>query len=140
MSAQGTHAATLEIMDGATSSTDAVVVVDGAGLLLDGQLVREGSAVPAAIGGRNAETWVNFEEFGINESGRLFIFGDTNTTTGDDFMLADGVMRLRDGDTVDGAVFEGDIEEAFVNEASDHAIIWDTVNNTIDIPNEGMTL
>jgi len=133
LSAQGNHAVTFEVLDAVPTTTDGVVVVDGAGLLLDGQLVREGSPVPAAVGGRNAENWVNFEEFGITESNRLFIFGDTSATTAtDDFMLADGVMRLRDGDTVDGQVFEGDIEEAFVNETADHAIIWDTAVNTIE--------
>jgi hypothetical protein len=50
-SALGAHYIAEVQIDSVPTTQDAAMVVDGAGLLLDGSLVQEGTAIPAAIGG-----------------------------------------------------------------------------------------
>ncbi len=132
-SAMGTHKLSLDALTtggGVTTVNDVVVVYNGAGLLLDGQLVREGSPVPAAIGGRNSENWANFAEFGATESGAIYLFGDTSAAvTTDHFCFAAGQMRHRDGDTLDGVLLDGTIPGASVNESGDYAMNWSSANS-----------
>ena len=133
-SASGTHRISSETLQGVATTTDVVVVLDGQGLVLDGTLVRENNIVPPAIGGRNGENWINFAEYGINEAGNVYLFGDTDAaTTADQFMYAAGQMRHRDGDTLDGVVLDGTIPGASVNETGDYAMVWGSANNATSL-------
>ncbi len=110
-----------------TSSTeDGAIVLDGSGLMIGGGLVREAQPLPASAGGLAGENWDNFDFVGVTESGRYFITGDSDADTAlDEFILVDGMIMVREGDTLDGFVLEGSIEGAFMNEAGDMAFVWD---------------
>ncbi len=132
-SPSGTHYLSVELIDGATLDTDAAVVMDGSGLSLGGALVREGSSVPAAIGGRSGEHWATFDALGVTDTGGYLIVGGTDAPSAmDDFVLVNGRMRYRDGDTIDGETVYGDIEDGVMNGSGDFAVLWDTQSNTIE--------
>ncbi len=108
-----------------SSAPTAALVIDGAGLLLDGVLARAGEAVPASIGGLPGETWTTFDYCGISESGAYFFTADTNAaTTQDEVFVYNGVIIYREGDTLDGFALTGSIEAAYMNEDGDLAFIW----------------
>ncbi|MCI0674949.1 MAG: hypothetical protein L0Y42_04135 [Phycisphaerales bacterium] len=129
MSALGTHwIAPLTMSVPATSANDATILFDGVGLELDGALVREGSPVPALVGGLAGENWANFDLIGITENGDYLITGDTSAaTTQDEFVLVNGQIVLREGQVLDGETLIGDIEGGYMNEDGDIAVTWDIV-------------
>lgn len=110
-----------------TTSSDNAVAINGAGLMLGGSLVQEGVLVPVAVGGDGTENWDNLDFHGINEAGDYFFTGDTDAaiTTTDEIVVYNGTIRFREGDTVDGAVLTGGIENACMNESGDLALVWD---------------
>ncbi len=128
-SANGTHNITPLDLD--TSATDdGCMAIDGAGLVLGGTLVREAEAIPVSVGG-NGEAWDNFDFCGINEAGDYFFTGDTDAAaTNDEFIVRNGMIVVREGDTVDGEILTGAIEGAFLNEQNQLAYIWDVVQGT----------
>jgi hypothetical protein len=131
ISSLGTHHIAKAAIASGSTANDAAVIMDGAGLLLDGVLVREGNVIPAPVGGDGVETWVNFDQFGITESGRYYISGDSNAaTTNDAFLLVDGVIRYREGGLVDGETLVGNHIASDWNESGDLAVIWSTVGAT----------
>ena len=126
ISADGTNSIAEVQLDGGTSSDNNALVLSGSGLLVDGTLVREGSAVPAAAGGLVGENWDNFDQLGVNEAGSYFFTGDTDGATAtDEIVVVDGSIVLREGDTVDGETLSGAIEGANRNEDGDLAVVWD---------------
>ncbi|MCC6322423.1 MAG: hypothetical protein IT438_13420 [Phycisphaerales bacterium] len=130
-SADATHSISQDLLDGATSSTDNVMILDGAGMLVDGALVREGSPVPVAAGGRNGENWGNFQEHFINNAGTYYLLGDTSdpVTTQDHYIFANGQMRIREGEIIDGVLLNGAIDEAHMNGSADLAVTWATTGS-----------
>lgn len=111
-----------------STNTDNSIVIDGAVALSDGMPVSEGTMIPAASGGLNGEAWDNFDFAGITESGTWMITGDTGGDIAtDEFVAIDGVIVVREGDTVDGAVITGAMEGAYLNEDGDYAYVWDVV-------------
>ena len=74
----------------ASTTIDGVLVSNGAAVMLGGALVREGSPIPAIVGGLLDENWDNFDFMGITEDGLMFFTGE---------------MVLKEGDEVD---FDGD--------------------------------
>ena len=130
-SALGTHFIIDVLMDSGSTSTDSVMVVSGQGLILGGSLVQEGSPVPVSAGGLPGENWAIFDYMGINESGDYFFTGDTSGPTAtDEFILKNGVIVYREGDTVDGHVLTGTMEAAFMNENGQIVYLWDVVDGT----------
>jgi len=124
-SALGTNYIAEVQMDTVTAS-DAAMVLNGAGLLLDGALVREGSPVPPAIGGINGENWANFDFCGVTEDGQYLFTGDTSgPTNADEFVLINGQIVYREGQVLDGETVTTDIEGAYMNDDGDVAFIWD---------------
>lgn len=116
---------------GVSTSEDGTLILDGAGLLIDGSLVREGSPVPAAAGGLPGENWDNFDFVGVTDLGAWFFTGDTDGDTGsDEFVCVDGVIVHREGDVLDGFELSGSIEGAYMNADGDLAFIWD-VNDPV---------
>lgn len=119
----------------ASSSIDTVLIVDGAAVMIDGQIVREGSPVAAVAGGLSGENWANFDYLGINESGNWFATGDTSADTSmDEFVMKDGAIVLREGDMIDGYTISGAIEGGYMNADGDWAVIWDvdTISGNVE--------
>ena len=109
-----------------TSSTDEAMVIDRAGLYLDGMIVQEDQPVPAAIGGLTGENWDIFDYMGISEMGDYIFTGDsTAATTEDEFVVVNGMIVAREGSPLDGLDINGAIENAAINENGDWAVIWD---------------
>lgn len=129
-SAAGTNYVIAPVMGGATTATDAAVVVNGGLLAAGGGFVREGSPVPAVVGGLAGENWANFDALAINESGDAFFTGDTSAaTTTDEIVFSKGSIAMREGALVptplgNGTV-SGDIEWGDSNENNDWAATWD---------------
>jgi len=120
-------------MAGLTTSTDNAMIVTGAGLMLGGSLVQEGTAIPVAVGGNGAENWDNFDFAGITEDGQYFFTGDTDgDTTTDEFILKNGMIVYREGDEVDGQTLSGSIEGAYMNEDGDVSYIWDVQGGVLE--------
>lgn len=125
VSSLGSHFISPVALDTSTTE-DGAIVLDGNGLMIGGGLVREADPLPAAAGGLPGENWDNFDFVGVTESGRYFITGDSDGDVAtDEFILVDGAIIVREGDTLDGFVLEGSIEGAFMNEAGDLAFVWD---------------
>lgn len=55
-----------------SAATDNVLVIGGDPVSAGGGLMREGSSVPAALGGLPGELWTGFNLLGINEAGDFF--------------------------------------------------------------------
>lgn len=124
-SAYGTNWMAEADMD-TSSTSDNAVVLNGEGLFLGGALVREGSPLPASVGGLPDENWDNFDFHQINEAGTWMITGDSDTATSmDEFVVMDGQIILREGDLVGGYPVAGNIECADLNEAGDYALTWE---------------
>jgi hypothetical protein len=125
-SAEASHYILPVLVDSGSTLDDGVMTYDGAGLLLDGQLVRESSPVPAAVGGLPGEEWDNFDFMGATEDGKYLFTGDTDADTSqDEFVAVNGQIQFREGDVADGFVLSGSIEGAYMNEQGDVAFIWD---------------
>ena len=131
-SANGTHNITPLDLD-AASTEDGCMAMDGVGLVLGGTLVRETETIPVSVGG-SGEAWDNFDFCGITESGDYFFTGDTDAATAnDEFIVRNGVIVVREGDTVDGEILTGAIEGAYLNEQNELAYVWDIVDGTGDV-------
>ncbi|GJM24877.1 MAG: hypothetical protein DHS20C16_12920 [Phycisphaerae bacterium] len=111
---------------GLPSGADHAMIMDGAGLFLDGQLVQEGSVVPVAIGGDGTETWATgFDFSGISDMGEYLFTGDTSGPTAtDEYLVLNGVIHLREGDALGADTISGAIEAADMNNNGDWAVVW----------------
>jgi hypothetical protein len=130
MSALGTHSI-VPINTSEATTIDNYMVVDGAVLTVGGptDLVQEGKPIPASAGGNAGELWSFFDFCGITESGEWFFTGDSAPSTIDDeIVVKNGQILYREGQTLDGEVLAGSIEDAHMNEWGHIAYIWDVVN------------
>jgi len=110
---------------GVPSTQDTAMVINKAGLFLDGQLVQEGMPVPPAIGGIGGENWSSFDFFGISDMGEYLFTGDTSGDIAtDEFMVLNGQIHLREGDPIGAATLSGSIEAADMNNNGDWALVW----------------
>ena len=136
--------ATLETSGtGLPSTADHAIIMSGAGLFLDGQLVQEGSVVPVAIGGDGTETWqTGFDFYGISDMGEYLFTGDTDGATAtDEYMVLNGVIHLREGDSLGADTITGLIEAADMNNNGDWALVWQvSVGGTCLIYNDQVLL
>ena len=122
----GTHYLIEVAVDGFATTEDNALVMDGAGLMVGGALVREGTPVPPAAGGIGGENWDNFDEVDVTESGHVMFVGDTDgDTLTDEILVLDGAIAYREGDTVDGLVLTGSIQGAALNEAGQVVFVWE---------------
>lgn len=109
------------------STNDLVITVNGTAISPGGNVMREGTLMPASVGGNGTENWDNFDFVAINEAGDYFVTGDTDNadTSMDEFVFANGSAVLREGDMVGGFTLDGSIEGGDMNEQGDWAVIWD---------------
>lgn len=127
-SALATHSIVPVLMD-TTSTTDGTITVDGSGLMVGGELVREGRTVPAAAGGLPGELWGTFDYTGIAETGDWFFTANTSAALAtDEIVVKNGAIIHREGDVLDGRTLTGDIEGAYMNEDGDVALTWDVTD------------
>ncbi len=132
LSALGTHYIG-EVSTVSPASNDAHMVIDGAVIQVDGQNVTEGMSVPTIAGGLPGEVWQNFDYTGVTEDGRYMFTGDTDAASNvNEFVLVDGAILHREGDTIDGFVVTGSIERAYFNEDGDYAMVWQVVADAGD--------
>ncbi|MGE0480873.1 MAG: hypothetical protein AB7Q17_10430 [Phycisphaerae bacterium] len=125
MSANGSNYLAPVLMSSGSTTNDSALVRSGAGLMIDGTLVREGNPVPASAGGLAGENWANFDYMGINNSGDYMFTGDTSAaTTVDEFIVKNGVIIHREGDAIDDVTVTGAITHAYMNDDGDIAYIW----------------
>jgi len=130
-SALGSHYICPVNLDTGSTSNDGYVVIDGEALQIAGSYVAELTPVPEEAGGLPGENWDNFDFCGINDSCGYMLTGDTDgSTSSDEFVLLNGSIALREGDTVGGLVLTGSIEGAYLNENGDYAVIWDVDDGT----------
>lgn len=109
---------------------DAIMALDGAGLVLGGSLVQEGQLVPPPLGGP-PEAWERFDFCGITETGNYMFTGDTNgLATEDEFIVRNGGFWAREGDTLDGEQLTGDLRSASLSEANQIAFVWAVTDPT----------
>lgn len=106
---------------------NSAIAVDGAGLLLGGALVKAGNPVPASIGGVAPEEWHRFRFMGITEAGDSFFCATTEDTQAgfsyDEVIVRNGVIAIREGDTVDGQLILGFFKYAALNENNQLAFV-----------------
>jgi hypothetical protein len=119
-----------QVLLDASSSVDGLMVINSMAVMAGGSVMREGSPVPAPIGGLPDELWDNFDFLGINEAGDFFVTGDTNADSDlDEFVTLNGEIILREGDVLDWggmpATLSGSIEGGYMNRDVDWAVIWD---------------
>jgi hypothetical protein len=90
-------------------------------LLVDGIVVAaEGSSTG------QGDNWDNFDKFSINNSGNFIFSGDTDgSTTIDEFIAFNGIIQLREGDSLDGGILDGLVDDVAVNEANSVSFIFD---------------
>jgi hypothetical protein len=120
----GTHLLAEVQMATGNPDDDHAIIMDGAGLLVDGVLVREGNAVEA-LGALPGERWVDFEYMGATEGGSWFLTATTDALAEEDaVVVVDGVIAFREANFIDGDELSGHIEAAGMNEAGDIALIW----------------
>lgn len=128
-SAQTTHYI-VEIDTTESTAIDGYMILDGQVLTAGGptDFIQEGLPVALAAGGLPGENWDNFDYCGVTESGHWFFTGDTEPSTVDDeIVVKDGVVLYREGQTLDGEILTGTIDDAYMNENGVIAMIWDVV-------------
>lgn len=130
-SRNGSHYLVEVTMDGFTTADDNAMVLSGSGLDIGGSLVREGSPVPASAGGIGGENWDNFDFVAVLNDGQYLFTGDTDNadTAVDEFIVKNGTIIKREGDTVGGLPLVGGVLGATMNENGDVAYIWDVDDN-----------
>jgi len=134
VSAMGSHWLCPLLLETGASNNDQHVVMDGVAVTAGGAYVVEGGSVPAAIGGQAGELWAAFDFCGVTEAGDWMVTGDTNAVAStDEFVLLNGQIVLREGQSVDGYLIAGDIEGAYLNEDGDWAVIWDLVVDAVNV-------
>lgn len=107
------------------SANDTILFIDYTSVIAGGGIVREGLPVPASIGGLPGENWANFRETGITESGDWFVIGDTSAaTTEDHFMMLNGQINLREGQTLGSYTLAGANDDGYMNGQGDWAVTW----------------
>jgi hypothetical protein len=126
----GTHYIAEVTMDTGDTGSNTAYTLDGEGLLIDGQLVLEGTPVPEAAGGFPGENWSGFDYTSVTEDGSYMFTGDTSgPSEEDEFLLINGMIILREGKDIGDLVVMGAIESAAMNEDGDYVCIWD-----VDLP------
>lgn len=129
LSPDGTHnIAELDLE--ATIFDDSAIAIDGSGLVLGGTLVREGNIIPSSIGGIGDE-WDNFDFLDINNAGQYAFSGDSlGAIATDEFLVLNGSIFAREGDTLDGEVLTGFIDSLAINEEGTLAFVWSIENSS----------
>ena len=91
VSLDGSHLLAVVLMDTGSTANDGHIYLDGALLHQEDALNGTG------------DSWDNFDLVAVNDNGDYIFSGDTNgMTTTDEFIAYNGVIAIREGDTLDG--------------------------------------
>jgi len=124
VSSLGTNWMGIAVVTGPTA-TDNVIVMNGNAVTAGGNVVREGTVVPVAAGGDGVEAYGPFATLAVNESGNWLLAGDTNAvTTADHYLMLNGEIILREGQTVSGFPLTGAFDWADMNDQGDWVVSW----------------
>ena len=121
-SRSGNHWASLVDTNSAPTSITNLIVKDGAVLTTaSGVTIRTGDAVPVVDGGQAGEVFASIGNLSLNDSGSIaynlgFNGGDEAQ---DETIWVDGTIRYREGQTVDGKVLGGLINNLYLNNSGD---------------------
>ncbi len=122
----GTHVIAEVQTDTGNFDDDNHIVINDTVITIDGLPLSEGGPVAEAAGGQAGELWDNWDYLGINEAGDWLVTGDTSLPTDqDEFLMINGQIILREGQTLDGLVLDGSMQHAYLGPDGDWACIWD---------------
>jgi uncharacterized repeat protein (TIGR01451 family) len=113
---------------GVGSDENVMMMITGRGLHLAGSPVQEGHPIPASIGGRVNENYSDFDDYAINEMGQYIIRGTSGLSASDDYIIVNGNIVLRTGQSVGGGPLSSTAEGADINESGDWIAAW-KINN-----------
>ncbi|MFK7957355.1 MAG: choice-of-anchor D domain-containing protein [Lysobacterales bacterium] len=103
-----------------------VLVLDTGSLDDDGVLYVNGSIIARESTPSGADdNWDNFDSVVINDSGDYLFSGDTDgDTVSDEFIAFNGVIALREGDTIDGVQLGDLVRFVSLNNQGNAAYAW----------------
>ncbi|MFW5682340.1 MAG: PEP-CTERM sorting domain-containing protein [Phycisphaeraceae bacterium] len=115
---------TLSSISGSTVTTEAAEA--------GGVAIREGTVVPDSAGGDGVSTWDSFLRLAIANDGSYVATGNLETAledteqegTDDDFVLKDGQIVLREGETITAGTVTGDTSGMEMNNDGDWVVLW----------------
>ena len=82
----------------------------------------------------DGDNWDNFDNVTINDSGNYLFSGDTDGASGsDEFIAYDGLIVLREGDTVDGFTLtsSASVQGVAINNLGQAVHQWDTADGEV---------
>ena len=103
------------LLDVASTNSDGIVYVDGSSVAAEGS--------PSGDG----DNWDNFDTVSINNAGDFLFSGDTDgATTTDEFIAHNGVIAIREGDTIGGVTLtsSASVRAVSINNLGHAAHIW----------------
>ena len=111
------------------------VATDGTddGRVLVNLSVVAAEAAPAADASATplVTNWDFFDKFTINNAGNYVFSGDTDGSGDtDEFIAYNGVIQLREGDSITGGTLDGFVRGVQLNENNSLAFVWDVVDET----------
>ena len=133
-SSSGQHYITLvDVVSPGDTADDGWMVLDGQAIPTFSGLIGEDEQIPVQNGGLPNERWDNFKNFGITNQGDYAMTGDSEGigSANDAFLVWNGKIILREGDTVDGVVLGNTQESLDVNDQGDIAMVWQTTTGEV---------
>ena len=107
------------------TNDDGRVLVNLSVVAAQGAPAADASATPLVT------NWGFFNRFTINNAGNYVFSGDTDGSNDtDEFIAYNGVIQLREGDSIAGVTLDGSIRGVQLNENNSLAFVWDADNGT----------
>ncbi|MCP3920292.1 MAG: hypothetical protein GY711_32600 [bacterium] len=116
------HAMHLFAMD---NQSGLALVRDGAGVVVDGELIGSDRPIPVSMGGLPGEHWDTISRLRINSAGKSLFAGFTDAGPFErDVAVVDDRIVLRSGDTIEGETLTSILRAAAMNESGDIVLFW----------------
>lgn len=115
ISDDGSHHIHDLLLDTGSTTDDGIVYVDGA------IIARE------SLASGSGDNWDNFDSMSINNAGNFLFSGDTDgATASDEFIAYNGVIAIREGDSIDGIALTSaaSVQAVSLNNLGHAAFIW----------------
>ena len=104
---------------------------DGRVLVNLSVVAAEAAPAPDASANPLVTNWDFFDRFTINNAGNYAFSGDTDGSNDtDEFIAYNGVIQLREGDSITGGTLDGFVRGVQLNENNSLAFVWDVVDET----------
>ncbi|MDB2687445.1 hypothetical protein N9Y42_09560 [Mariniblastus sp.] len=116
----------IEVNADTTDGTD-----DGRVLVNLSVVAAQAAPAPDASANPLVTNWDFFDRFTINNAGNYVFSGDTDGSNDtDEFIAYNGVIQLREGDSIAGITLDGSIRGVQLNENNSLALVWDADDGT----------